>query len=142
MSLRDAAGLLFLARADARDGMILLNATSRNAAYHAQQAAEKLIKALLKWKGISYPALQHHLDGLICHFPQDDPWRARLEPLCWLQAYATTFRYADGGRIRPAPTPARLNAAIDDCLRLIDFASTEMRLQLTDDEKQPFRMLD
>lgn len=136
MNTTDAAGLLFLARADARDALVLITARSRNAAYHAQQAAEKLTKALLKWLNVSYPALQHRLDALIELL--DDGWRRRLEPFAWLQAYATTYRYADGGRIRAAPDPARLETAVRDLLALIEQASMEVGVLLTEDERRPF----
>jgi hypothetical protein len=50
------------------------------AAYHCQQAAEKLVKAVLIYRGIE-PAKSHDIDALVGRLPPADPIRSALEPL-------------------------------------------------------------
>ena len=63
--------------------------------FHLQQAAEKLIKALLASKNVNYP-LTHDLDVLIEHalplFPELVDFR---EPLLSFGPYAVEMRYDD-----------------------------------------------
>lgn len=68
-----------------------------------QQAAEKLIKAVLLDRGIETGA-EHHLDVLVGRLPDDHPWKARLRSLDKYTAYATAYRYpGSGGRVPAAP---------------------------------------
>ena len=50
------------------------------AAYHRQQAAEKLIKAVLIYRGIE-PARIHDIDAFVGRLSPSDPIRPALEPL-------------------------------------------------------------
>lgn len=65
------------------------------ACFHIQQAAEKLIKALLAWQGIDYP-LTHNLkvllDVSIPHFPALAEF---LDSLPEYTNYALSLRYDD-----------------------------------------------
>ncbi len=85
-------------------------ADNRQAAFHLQQAAEKLTKAirlmreLLSNKSHDLEELAlgspHGLKGL----PEGDPWIDRLRPFFSLTIYATTFRYpTPGGKRKPGP---------------------------------------
>jgi HEPN domain-containing protein len=65
---------------------------SRFAAFHLQQAAEKLVKAVRLHRGL-FASNDHNILALIEELPSDDAWRAKLSPLRVLSAYATTFRY-------------------------------------------------
>lgn len=67
------------------------------AAYHCQQAAEKMVKAALIATGID-PPRWHNIDELVDLLPADHPLRAELEPLGQLTPYAIAFRY-------PIPDP-------------------------------------
>jgi HEPN domain-containing protein len=72
----------------------------RFAAYHAQQAAEKLIKAVRLHRGI--PATtDHNLASLIHDLSAADEWRGRLSELVDLSAYATAYRYPTTTGRRP-----------------------------------------
>lgn len=95
--------LLHLAAEDTRAAALLAAHDNHYAAYHCQQAAEKLIRAWLIQHEIE-PGLAHHLDMLVAQLPEAEPWKARLAPLHRYTPYATTYRYATpGGRVPTAP---------------------------------------
>jgi HEPN domain-containing protein len=76
---------------------------NRLAAFHLQQAAEKLIKAVRLGHGLRVTA-EHNLELLIGELPRDDPWRAKLVVLESLSSYATSYRYpSPSGRRKDAP---------------------------------------
>jgi HEPN domain-containing protein len=108
------ANFLRLASGDLEDARSLRKTGSRNAAYHAEQAAEKVVLALLTSEDIQVQRKDHHrLDVLADLVPPENPFRERLRALSFLTAFATTYRYPKpGGRIPPEP-PWR---EIDDAL--------------------------
>lgn len=69
---------------------------NRLAAFHMQQAIEKLAKVALIARGIE-GGVEHHIDVLLKRLPDDDEIRARLWPLREYAAFATTFRYPKPG---------------------------------------------
>jgi HEPN domain-containing protein len=74
---------------------------SRFAAFHLQQAAEKLVKAVRLHRGL-FASADHNILALVEELPSDDVWRAKLSPLGVLSAYATTFRYpSPAGKRKP-----------------------------------------
>lgn len=88
--------LLRIAEADLESGRILAQhgARKENAVYHAQQAIEKALKAVLCWKEIPVP-LVHDAGILVAKMPQE------LTPpggydLSDLTPYATVKRYQEG----------------------------------------------
>jgi HEPN domain-containing protein len=77
---------------------------NRLAAFHLQQAAEKLIKAVRLGHGLRVTA-EHNLELLIGELPRDDPWRTKLVVLESLSSYATSYRYpSPSGRRKDAPS--------------------------------------
>jgi HEPN domain-containing protein len=92
--------LLYLAEQDADAAKLLAAHGNRYAAYHCQQAVEKLIRALLLQHDIE-PGLGHHLDVLIGRLPAGDPWKAILTPLHKYTPYATTYLESLRVRLRP-----------------------------------------
>lgn len=81
---------------------------NRLAAYHMQQAVEKLTKATLLSRGVE-AGIEHRLDVLLARLPDDDTVRTRLWPLRGYSAYATAFRYpTPGGRLVDAPPKDQL----------------------------------
>jgi HEPN domain-containing protein len=105
---RRTAAFLDLAVQDVDAAKTLAATRNRYAAYHCQQAAEKLIKAVLLHRGIE-SGTEHRLDVLVDKLPDDDTWKAKLRPLDAYSPYATTFRYpTPGGRIPAAPEPAQV----------------------------------
>ena len=79
---------------------------NRMAAFHLQQAAEKLVKAIRLSRGVRLTA-EHSIELLVEEFSQDDPWRAKLIALEPLSVYATTFRY-------PSPSGKRKDGLSSD----------------------------
>ena len=63
--------------------------------FHAQQCAEKYLKALLVWKGIPFPKT-HDLSSLIAFLPKDLQNLLTEEEQELLTEYATVTRYPGG----------------------------------------------
>ncbi|MBI2921357.1 MAG: HEPN domain-containing protein [Planctomycetes bacterium] len=61
---RRVASFLDLAAADATAALVMGASKNRYAAYHCQQAVEKLVKAVLLHRG-KEAGVEHHLDMLI-----------------------------------------------------------------------------
>jgi HEPN domain-containing protein len=121
--------LLYLAEQDADAAKLLAAHGNRYAAYHCQQAVEKLIRALLLQHDIE-PGLGHHRDVLIGRLPAGDPWKAILTPLHKYTPYATTYRYAtSGGRVPTSPDAAGVTADAAHISELI----ADARVQLVGD---------
>lgn len=117
---------LFLAQQDVEAALLLAASNNRYAAFHCQQASEKLIKALLDARGIEFGA-EHHLDVLVDKLSDADPWKPVLRPLEKHSPYATTFRYAKpAGGLMPAPDPVTVITDAREIGRLIDKARAEI----------------
>ena len=63
--------------------------------FHAQQCAEKYLKALMVWKGIPFPKT-HDLSSLIAFLPKDLQNLLTEEEQELLTEYATVTRYPGG----------------------------------------------
>jgi HEPN domain-containing protein len=115
---------LRLAAEDARDARTLLAVKSRNAAYHAQQATEKLLLALLTSEDTHVQRSESHQLGIMVgKLPPDHPMLTNLKRLEFLTAYATTYRYPKtGGRLPPPPDWNAIAAALDQVDKLIRLA--------------------
>jgi HEPN domain-containing protein len=105
--------MLALAEEDVAAARVLSREKNRYAAYHCQQASEKLVKAILLARNIE-SGVEHRLDVLVEKIPESDPWKTVLRPLDIYTPYATTFRYPApaGGYPRPRPRgdPGRCRA--------------------------------
>jgi HEPN domain-containing protein len=102
----------------------LMTSVPRVSAFHLQQAAEKLVKAILSTENI-HSGANHNIGQLVALLPDGHEWKADLMELDYLSQFATTFRYpSETGRIRPAP----------DTAKLAEFF--ELIAALTDDAKQ------
>jgi hypothetical protein len=67
--------MLHLAAEDAKAAKLLAQGGNHYAAYHCQQASEKLVRTLLIHHDIE-PGLDHHLDVLVAKLPESESWRA------------------------------------------------------------------
>jgi len=85
--LRYARGDLALARTPVPPGGL-----RELLCFHAQQAAEKSIKAVLLLRGVEFP-WTHVLERLVELLPADIPRTAELLECACLSVYATTARY-------------------------------------------------
>lgn len=113
--------LLYLAEQDTEAAKLLAAHDNHYAAYHCQQAAEKLIRVLLIQHDIE-PGIDHHLDVLVAKLPDDEPWKAKLAPLHKYTPYATTYRYATpGGRVPTSPEASGVAAdAVNIAALIVD----------------------
>jgi len=77
-----------------------------SAAYHCQQAAEKLVKAILVHSRIQ-PPKTHDIETLLAFLDSAHPLMDRLRPFAAFTPYAWTFRYPtanplDAGAAEPS----------------------------------------
>jgi HEPN domain-containing protein len=77
-------------------------------AFHAQQCAEKYLKALLISRSIDFPRT-HNLQRLLKLLPGDVAAPLRSEQAEWLTKYAAEPRYP--GKV-PIPSPAEAEEAV------------------------------
>lgn len=102
---------------------LIADPPNRLAAFHLQQAAEKLVKAVRLHRRLLVTA-DHSIARLLEELLPDDPWRAKLAPLAPLTSYATSFRY-------PSPTGKRKDGPERDevleWVQTIDGLITEAR---------------
>lgn len=123
---RRISAFLDLAAQDVDAARTLAASGNRYAAYHCQQAAEKLMKAVLLHRSIE-SGTEHRLDVLVDKLPDTDPWKPRLRPLDVYSPYATTYRYpTPGGRVSAAPDPSQVTADATVIDTLIKKARTDL----------------
>ena len=105
------ASLLSVAKDDLEAARRLSSPVNRNAIYHCEQAAEKIIKAVLTSEGI-HAGVRHQLSEMVDSIPDANPVKPTLRAIEDLQAYATTYRYPTaGGRIPHSPDQQAVLAA-------------------------------
>jgi HEPN domain-containing protein len=94
------AGYVRIARQDL-DGARILNAgANRNAAYLCEQAAEKLIRAVLTSERIQ-AGIRHELPDMVAQIPDTNPVKPLLRAIENLDVYATAYRYpSPKGRVK------------------------------------------
>ncbi len=98
------ANTLRIAREDLEGAKLLAAAGNRNAVYLCEQAAEKVIRAVLTSEG-KHAGIKHHLDEMVDLVPDENPLKPALREIEGLAAYATTYRYTtSSGRIPDTPT--------------------------------------
>jgi HEPN domain-containing protein len=86
---------------------LLHSGKNRYAIYHCEQAAEKVIKAVLTSEGV-HANIRHQLHEMVKDVPDANPLKPLLTQVEHLAAYATTYRYASPtGNIKPGPTTPR-----------------------------------
>ncbi|MCL5999441.1 MAG: HEPN domain-containing protein [Chloroflexi bacterium] len=64
-----------------------------SACFHAQQCAEKYLKAFLQEKGVSFPKTHHLIELLVLCGPLDAAFDAQRNSLTLLDGYAVRYRY-------------------------------------------------
>ncbi len=130
---------LRLALEDAKDARTLLTVKSRNAAYHAQQAAEKILLALLTSEDVHVQRHESHQLGIMIEkLPSDHPMVADLKRLEFLTAFATTYRYPKtGGRLPPLPDWGKIASALDQIDGLIKLACRHFAVNISADPSVP-----
>lgn len=93
----------------------------RHAAFNIEQAAEKLLKAVLTAEGLTFGTQHHQLGALAALLPQDHLWRADLMAFDAFSSYATQTRYPTPGGWMPAdPGTEDLDEGIASVALLVD----------------------
>ena len=118
------SAFLALAEADLDAAEVLARVGNQYAAYHTQQAIEKLTKSLLLERGVT-AGIEHRLDTLADRLPPGDPWHERLDPYLPYSAYSTAFRYpTPGGRIVQKPADQEVLRDVGSLRKLLELART------------------
>jgi len=112
MSAEVIAGMLQIASQDLDGARLLNQGGNRNAAYLCEQAAEKVIRAVLTSEGVQ-AGIRHEPPDMVDKIPDENPIKPALRAIEHLAAYATAFRYpSPRGRVPAPPTTAELEADI------------------------------
>jgi HEPN domain-containing protein len=92
----------------------------RQGAFHLQQSAEKLPKAVLVVEGLSAPRI-HQIGALAALLPAEHPWRPDLAALDRLSSNATAWRYPnpDGG-LPTTPSQTELTRSWQEITDLLE----------------------
>ena len=107
---RVIANLLRIAREDLEGARTLNASKNRNAIYLCEQAAEKIIRAVLTSEKI-HAGVRHQLDEMVKVIPDENPLKPKLAALQHLSTYATSYRYTTPtGRIPDDPPPKDVEA--------------------------------
>ena len=119
--MNDAAeSFIALAKEDLGVGRRILKDYPRSAAFHLQQAAEKLLKAVLSAEGIMFSA-GHQLGQLAGLLPTGHVWRADLMAFDDYTTYATSTRYPlPGGGMPRIPPTDQLDKSLKEVASLVD----------------------
>lgn len=118
------ANHLRLADEDLKAAQVLIKAGNRFGAYHAEQAAEKILLALITSEQTHVERKDaHRLDVLRDKLPDENPFKARFQSLVYLTAYATTFRYPkEGGRLPAQPSEEEIDEGVAKIKSILDDA--------------------
>jgi HEPN domain-containing protein len=99
-----------------------LAAFPRQTCYHAQQAAEKAVKAVLAAEGLTFPK-SHDLVELIALLPAGQALAALAVDWAALSDWAVRGRYPGTG---PAAAPAEAQRAIADARLVVQTADADL----------------
>ncbi len=104
------AGFLRVAQQDLEGARLLAAANNRNAIYLCEQAAEKVIRAVLTSEHI-HAGVGHKLGDFVALIPNENPMKPALRGVEDLASFATAYRYpSPTGKIKQAPAPAEVAA--------------------------------
>ena len=115
------ASYIALAKEDLAVAAKLTPQHPRHAAFNIEQAAEKLLKAVLVAEGIRFSTSHHQLGALAGLLPATHVWRADLMAFDDFTSYATALRYPKPGGGMPAdPDDAELKQGWSEVSALVD----------------------
>jgi HEPN domain-containing protein len=115
-----SASFIALAKDDLAAARQLLTNLPGIAAFHIEQAAEKLLKAVLSTEDITFSASHHQLGQLAEQLPLNHLWRADLMALDKYTSYATATRYPrPGGGMPRTPSQQDLQQALTEVESLV-----------------------
>ncbi|MCX7321973.1 HEPN domain-containing protein [Tardiphaga sp.] len=115
-----AESFIELARNDIAVARLVLKVDPGNAAFHLQQAAEKLAKAVLTIETIAF-GTTHQIGALAAMLPADHVFRPDLAGFDAFSSYGTSTRYPlPGGGMPRLPSQDALKEGIRDVASVID----------------------
>lgn len=119
MTERRVAALILAAERDVAAARRLLPDMADQAVFHAQQAAEKLARAVCEKEGLPV-GRTHSIGQTAALLPDGHPFKADLMGFDGLSAAATAWRYpSPGGWFPPSPEAAEVSATLDAVVALI-----------------------
>lgn len=122
-------GYFQVLREDLAAARQLMMGVPRASAFHLQQAAGKLVKAVLSAEG-THVGAEHDIGQLVGTLPEGHEWKADLAELEYLSRFATAFRYpSPSGRVALAPERAVLERQEALITTLADDAEEWCRLR-------------
>ncbi len=125
------ANLLRIANEDLDGALLLAARGNRNAVYLCEQAAEKVIRAVLTAEGV-HAGVRHQLDLMVDLVPDANPLKPALRAVEELAAYATTYRYpTTTGRIIDPPTGSEFDRLAAKVKVVLDEAVARFEVDLT-----------
>ena len=128
---RLTASLILIATEDLSAVKLLAPSNNRNAVYLLEQAAEKIIRAVLTHDG-THAGISHHLDEMIDRVSDANPLKPALRTVEHLGAYATSYRYpTSAGRVRNPPSAEELAANVATVERVLRAVAHHLGVNLT-----------
>lgn len=110
------ANFLRIAAEDLEGARQLTSSNNRNAIYLCEQAAEKVIRAVVTSEG-KHAGIKHELAEIVDLIPDENPLKPDLRAIEHLSQYATAYRYPVSSsttkRIPRKPTADDLRNALD-----------------------------
>jgi HEPN domain-containing protein len=110
------ANLLRIATEDLEGARLLASNNNRNAIYLCQQAAEKVVRAVVTSEG-KHAGIKHELAEIVDLIPDENPLKPTLRAIEHLSQFATAYRYPVSSsktkRIPRAPAAEELRDALD-----------------------------
>ena len=101
-------GYFQVLREDLAAARQLMAGVPRASAFHLQQAAEKLVKAVLSAEDI-HSGADHDIGQLLGKLPAGHEWKFDMAELGYLSRFATAYRYpSPTGRVAPPPDRSEL----------------------------------
>ena len=104
---RVIANTLRLAQAELDAAELLHAGKNRYAVYHCEQAAEKVIKAVLTSEGV-HANIKHQLDDMVKQVPDANPLKSLLKQQPWSSRETVQCDGGDGAGARAKTLPSQL----------------------------------
>ena len=127
------ANLLRVANEDLEGARLLAASNNRNAVYLCEQAAEKVIRAVVTSEG-KHAGIKHELAEMVDLIPDENPLKPALRAIEHLSQYATAYRYpVSSSRTKRIPRPPdteELRKAIDDTAAALANAVQQFKVDL------------
>jgi len=127
------ANLLRVANEDLEGARLLAASNNRNAVYLCEQAAEKVIRAVVTSEG-KHAGIKPELAEMVDLIPDENPLKHHLRRIEHLSQYATAYRYPVSSsktkRIPRPPSASELREALDDTATALDRAVASFVIDL------------